>query len=152
MGNTDEPLKIQGSLDAYSGEWTRETAAHLLRRTMFGFRIEDLNRALNHSSASDCINDLLTIDEELPSPPVKFFTDNSNDYETEYGETWVGKPVNFQAENERIISLKAWWTGELLNQSFSIREKMTLFWHNHFSTQNRCGKSWQLSIQFIRSL
>ncbi len=34
-----------------------------------------------------------------------------------------------------MTSLKAWWFGLILNQSLSIREKLTLFWTDHFVTQ-----------------
>jgi uncharacterized protein (DUF1800 family) len=35
----------------------------------------------------------------------------------------------------RVASFKSWWTGRMLNQERNILEKMTLFWHNHFSTE-----------------
>ena len=31
--------------------------------------------------------------------------------------------------------LKCWWTGRMINQDRTILEKLTLFWHNHFSTE-----------------
>ncbi len=33
----------------------------------------------------------------------------------------------------RVASLQCWWIGQMLNQTRSIHEKMTLFWHNHFA-------------------
>lgn len=130
-----EPLKIQGSLDEFSGELDHWTAKHLLGRVLFGYKKSDIENALTFNNISSLVENLLTDDEDFPDPPVKFVTQNSNDTETELGETWVGKPVNFQAENERIIGLKSWWMGNIIDQGFSIREKMTLFWHNHFATQ-----------------
>jgi uncharacterized protein (DUF1800 family) len=35
----------------------------------------------------------------------------------------------------RRSSFKKWWIGLMINQNRSIREKMTLFWHNHFATE-----------------
>ena len=35
----------------------------------------------------------------------------------------------------RRNSYKAWWLGLMVNQQRSIREKMVLFWHNHFATE-----------------
>jgi uncharacterized protein (DUF1800 family) len=35
----------------------------------------------------------------------------------------------------RLDSLRAWWIGQMLNGAPNIREKMTLFWHNHFATE-----------------
>ena len=36
---------------------------------------------------------------------------------------------------DRERSLLAWNTGQLINSKVSLREKMTLFWHNHFVVQ-----------------
>jgi uncharacterized protein (DUF1800 family) len=39
-------------------------------------------------------------------------------------------------------SFKKWWTGLMINQDRSIREKITLFWANHFGTEsNEIGNS-----------
>ncbi|WP_205511423.1 DUF1800 domain-containing protein [Longitalea arenae] len=35
----------------------------------------------------------------------------------------------------RRNSFKAWWLGNMLNQQSTLREKMVLFWHNHFATE-----------------
>jgi uncharacterized protein (DUF1800 family) len=35
----------------------------------------------------------------------------------------------------RNASFKKWWMGVMINQDRSIREKMMLFWHNHFATE-----------------
>ncbi|HEX8331438.1 MAG TPA: DUF1800 domain-containing protein, partial [Segetibacter sp.] len=52
------------------------------------------------------------------------------------GTTWVNDPNNDGTiAGRRRASFKKWWVGNQLNQDRSIREKMTLFWHNHFSTE-----------------
>ena len=38
-----------------------------------------------------------------------------------------------QTQNE----LKAWWIGQIASNEFPLREKMTLFWHNHFVTSSQ---------------
>ncbi|MBS1935525.1 MAG: DUF1800 domain-containing protein, partial [Bacteroidetes bacterium] len=35
---------------------------------------------------------------------------------------------------KRIDSMRCFWTGQLVNETKSIHEKMVLFWHNHFAT------------------
>ena len=52
------------------------------------------------------------------------------------GETWV-KDANTDGsiQSKRRGSFKKWWMGNMINQDRSIREKMTLFLHNHFSTE-----------------
>jgi uncharacterized protein (DUF1800 family) len=52
------------------------------------------------------------------------------------GGVWVNAPYGDGTINSRrITSFKSWWTGQMLTQQVSLREKMVLFWHNHFSTQ-----------------
>ncbi|WP_294818941.1 DUF1800 domain-containing protein [uncultured Flavobacterium sp.] len=34
--------------------------------------------------------------------------------------------------NDTILELKAWWIDRMRSQEFPLREKMTLFWHNHY--------------------
>src|SRR4030095_14534174 len=54
----------------------------------------------------------------------------------------ISTPVHHLLKEERRklyslrrSSFKRWWTGVLINQDRSIREKMTLFWANHFGTE-----------------
>ncbi|MGC8006286.1 DUF1800 family protein, partial [Salmonella enterica] len=52
------------------------------------------------------------------------------------GTTWVNDPnTDGTIASLRRASFKKWWMGVMINQDRSIREKMTLFWHNHFSTE-----------------
>lgn len=37
-------------------------------------------------------------------------------------------------EVQTLNELKAWWIEEIMSNEFPLREKMTLFWHNHFVT------------------
>jgi len=46
-----------------------------------------------------------------------------------------------QQQAERGIALKAWWIGEMLATDSPLTERMTLFWHNHFTS----------SLQKVRS-
>lgn len=41
------------------------------------------------------------------------------------------------------FEIKKWWIDEIRNQEFPLREKMTLFWHNHFvSTSQKVKVNW----------
>jgi uncharacterized protein (DUF1800 family) len=124
--------QIYSGLNRYSGAWTTKEVAHLLKRTMFGAKKADIDyfKAMSPSAAVDA---LLNVSTTLPAPPVKNY-DGSDGVAA--GATWVNTvstdgDVNF----ERITSLKNWWIGNMINQDRTIREKMTLFWHNHFATE-----------------
>lgn len=129
---------LVGSLNPYTGPWEYAQAAHLLRRTGFGLKKSDMDilLAMDADSAVDAV---LTVPASLPAPPVNNYNNpDFNDPNVPLGQTWVNEPFDFtlvQAENFRIESWRGWWVDKMINQSISIRERMTLFWHNHFATQ-----------------
>lgn len=133
--NSFNVLELKGDLDEYTGTWGIKQASHLLRRTLFGFRKSDLEYALSFNSSSKCVDELTKKVTKATDPPVKYFDSGQYADEVKVGETWVNSGFVPQLENERIAGLKAWWFGTILNQDFNISEKMTLFWHNHFSTE-----------------
>lgn len=118
-------------LTPYSGPWTFKEAAHLLRRTTFGPNRAMIERAVNQGLEAT-LNELFQL-LPLPAPPINYnFTDDAN---VPVGETWVDAPHQFLPSNVkgyRLRSLNAWTLGLALQEDMNIREKMTLFWHNHF--------------------
>ena len=132
--------QIYSGLNAYSGTWTTKEVAHLLKRTMFGAKKADIDYFLA-MSPSQAVDVLLTVPTDLPAPPLKNY-DNTDidpadgDISVAAGATWVNTvSADGTANGRRVESLKSWWVGTMINQDRSIREKMTLFWHNHFSTE-----------------
>jgi len=126
-----------GGLDRYQGPWNRNTATHLLRRTTYGNTIEEINQAT--ASSMDEVIDQLLAERPLPPEPINYYY--NNDPQVPIGESWINKPYTREQEifNEinraRGRSLAGWTIGNLLNGGIHIREKMTLFWSNHFVTQ-----------------
>jgi len=132
--------QIYSGLTPYSGTWTAKEVAHLLKRTMFGAKKADINHFLG-MTPSAAVDELLNVPVSLPAPPLKNY-DNTDidaadaDTTVAQGATWVNTISNDgNANGNRVLSLKGWWIGTMINQDRSIREKMTLFWHNHFSTE-----------------
>lgn len=122
-------------LEPYAGEWGVPQVTHLLRRTMFGARWEDVQFFMRMSPAAT-VDHLLTAPEP-PPPPVNDYNgeDGYIDPDVPSGETWIHAPRNNEAEGRRIWTLKCWWFGNLIEQGRSIVEKMTLFWHNHMPVE-----------------
>ncbi|MBK8699432.1 MAG: DUF1800 domain-containing protein [Saprospiraceae bacterium] len=131
-------------LDKYSGSWNAIKARHLLRRTTFGPSIHMVNTAIN-LGLDDTI-DLLFASQPLPEPPLKSIPDGTgsnqlNDPGAIYGETWINAApfpnVNPPMYRNRILrsrskSLYSWTILQMHYSEISIREKLALFWHNHF--------------------
>lgn len=126
-------------LAPYAGPWGDAQVAHLLKRTMFGSTKDDI-AYFKSKTMSQAVNELLT-PAPVPSPPLKVWDNDliqypvSPDNSITKGTTWVNAPLDGNYNFQRLMSVKGWWLGLMLNQNRSIHEKMTLFWHNHFATE-----------------
>jgi hypothetical protein len=116
----------------YAGPWEFEQAAHLLRRAMFGPNYQQIKDAV--ANGMDATVDQLLADLAMPDPPLNY--NFNQDPNVPIGATWIDAPysptVNFL--NYRYQSLFGWTIEQIFTEGVSIREKMTLFWHNHFVT------------------
>ncbi|MBX2929143.1 MAG: DUF1800 domain-containing protein [Saprospiraceae bacterium] len=124
---------INSSLSPYAGPWGWEQAAHLLRRATFG-----PTKTMIETAVQNGLNGTLTqlfADQPLPAPPVN--PNNATDPNVPIGETWINAPYSATVNlvGYRNQSLRGWTMGLMLNEGISIREKMTLFWHNHFAVR-----------------
>lgn len=105
-------------MDTYTGTLDESRVKHLLRRTTFSPTTDNIKAWVNRSATS-CVESLLS-DTPLPYIPRDITT----------GATWHDKAYNREQDPTYNEQLKSWWTGLMLNSGTSIREKMTLFWHN----------------------
>jgi uncharacterized protein (DUF1800 family) len=127
---------VTSSLKKYKGKWGQAEVKHLLKRTLFGAKKEDIDhftsKSLRHS-----IHQLLHTEEPMPAPPINNYNDDKyTDEEIQPGTTWItATKVSGMNGFRRRNSFKAWWIGCMINQQPTLREKMVLFWHNHFATE-----------------
>ncbi len=139
MNNLNPATPPASGLGVYSGSWTEQELVHLLKRTMFGVKNTDLLYFKN-KTLSETVDELLNPVLPIPDPPVKEYTTGNAavpDTQVAAGTTWVNDPsTDGTIASLRRASFKKWWMGVMINQDRSIREKMTLFWHNHFSTES----------------
>ncbi|MBP1691918.1 MAG: hypothetical protein H6Q32_1270 [Bacteroidetes bacterium] len=139
FANTSLPAvqRTTAGLEPYTGPWGADQILHLLRRTTFGPSHADFE-LLKTKSMFQAVDLLLTVPAEEVSAPLSY---DARDTAIPLGSTWVNAvyrdPNNttFDPSGVRRDSLKGWWTSLMLNQPLSIREKMVLFWHNHFVTE-----------------
>lgn len=103
--------------------FTLQNCKHLLHRSLFGFSKKDLATANSLGSLQAIVNQLLT-DKPLPSPPNTWVTTVPAQTQINDGSagTWYKELTN-------------WWNLQMLNEGLSLREKMVLFLHNHFSNE-----------------
>jgi len=128
-------------LEPYTGSWGATEISHLLRRTMFGARPQDV-AAVSAMTVGDLV-DLLLTEPAAPDPPINT---KINDTGSVVGTTWINAPTSTK-NGSRHNSMRAWWVDLMLEQGMSLREKMTLFWHNHFATETAVVKDARVSYR-----
>jgi len=138
---------IASGLNPYSGNWTVNEVAHLLKRTMFGAKKADIDYFLGLSPAAavdELLNNIPVISTPLRDYGLIEDEDGvfHDDIGVVQGQTWINDlntlshiNVRGSINSLRIASLHKWWAGVIVNQNRSITEKMVLFWHHHFSVQ-----------------
>ncbi len=123
------------AIQEYTGTWDENKVAHLLRRTLFGPTFKQIQDAKS-LGIKQTIDLLLT--NKTDSAPI---TVNSEEQIAKMGETWVNKPYPADMQkaqmthNIRNESLGCWIMENISNGQFSIIEKMSLFWQNHFAAE-----------------
>ncbi|MBI3234302.1 MAG: DUF1800 family protein [Bacteroidetes bacterium] len=126
---------LSTGITAYTGNWGYDQVAHLLRRTMFGATIDDINYFMG-KTMNEAVDELLTAPSSQPDPPINAYNVTGKvDPTVAAGATWVNSPEDPNYNPQRVLSLKEWWVDVMIKQNRSIQEKMVIFWHNHFSTE-----------------
>ena len=142
------PTRTQSGINPYTGPWTVNEVIHLLKRTMFGASKADVDffKTMTMSQAVDALLNV-PLAQFTPPPPVKNYANSvvpaDPDIAVAAGQTWVNTNTTDGGVNsQRILSYRNWWMGQMINQDRNILEKITLFWHNHFSTEtNDIGRA-----------
>ncbi|HZV72006.1 MAG TPA: DUF1800 domain-containing protein [Saprospiraceae bacterium] len=125
------PVEIRGNLDPYTGTWDKNTARHLLKRAMFAPNATQIAQAV--TDGLDLTIQKLFAPAPDPGEPINY--NEANDPNVPVGSSWVYAAIT-QGLNYPQRSIRAWQLSIFLNEGVSIREKMVLFWHNHFPTAN----------------
>jgi uncharacterized protein (DUF1800 family) len=99
--------------------WDIRKAGHLYRRAAFGASWSDLQVAVK-------IGPDKTIDLLLNGGPGQ----------DEFARLTQPLADSIARSND-AVHLPAWWLYRMLYTPHPLREKLTLFWHNHFATSNR---------------
>lgn len=124
-----------GTIATYSGTWGAAQARHLLRRTLLGFTKADVD-FFAAMTMSDAVDYIMNVPSTQPNPPLNGYNNGTlDDPNIPAGQTWVNGPDDINFTAKRRNSLYSWWMQQILGPDRHIREKMVLFWHNHFATE-----------------
>ena len=111
-----------------------EEARHLLARTSFGGTLADLEllRPLTYEAAVDR---LLNGVRQQPRTTAPAWVDEPRPTLLERRAMSEEERKAFRARvRERGLALKGWWYQEMLSTDAPLTERLTLFWHNHFTS------------------
>jgi uncharacterized protein (DUF1800 family) len=106
--------------------WDLRWAGHLHRRAAFGATLDELRRAVAAGLPT-------TLDRLLKG------SSEAATYESLLSDT--GQSI---AKGGDEAALRGWWLYAMLHGGHPLREKLTLFWHNHFATSNAKVRSTEL--------
>lgn len=128
----DQPVSL--NMNPYTGAWTFDQAAHLMRRAMFGATFQQIQTAVT-DGMNTTVTNLLTM--PAINPPLAY---DPQETVAPFGTTWVNSvyqgPNTQPNEDARYRSLVAWMMQRLNTNSSDISEKMCLFWQNHFALES----------------
>ncbi|SKA22286.1 Uncharacterized conserved protein, DUF1800 family [Enhydrobacter aerosaccus] len=117
-----------------------DDARHLLSRTSFGGTPAEI-QALEPLDFTAVVDRMLSRSRTLASAPAPGWVDEAPSFVRQQREAAArkeadGKPVNVVAQliREQGRELRCWWVEEMLVTDQPLVEKMTLFWHNHFTS------------------
>lgn len=96
---------------------TLDDVTHLMRRAGFGCTYAEAQN-LTGTPIDQIVDGLLDPTVNPPDTRPAFMTDpNTDDYTRQYMLTW-------------------WWLDRMATSTTPLQEKLSLFWHGHFATQN----------------
>jgi uncharacterized protein (DUF1800 family) len=116
-----------------AGEWNAHTIGHLYRRAGFGASIDEIAAAKAKTPATvidELLSDQLLTGNNLPAPPA-------------HSDEWLNKPpyvgvdLAEQIKQQQkyglaIAAMRRWWVKLMAEPQTMLRERMVIFWMNHF--------------------
>jgi len=117
-------------------QWNLKWAAHLYRRAAFGTPPRDIEE----TTASEALK--LAVDRGRDAAIEELLNGAKGQDEDKISESMDFLGRHIAASGGRISSgdraalgrLQGWWLYRMLYSPHPLRERLTLFWHNHFAT------------------
>ncbi len=128
-------LDAQRALERYNGPWDERRAAHLFRRAGFGGSPEQITQAQRqglHTTLEELIN--YPLQSRLPGRPANLTNVEALAAQYPKPYTLEQRRILRKASLENGRLLQTWWLERMLRTPAPLQEKMTLFWHGHFTS------------------
>ncbi|MFV1993986.1 MAG: DUF1800 family protein, partial [Verrucomicrobiales bacterium] len=123
-----------------SGKWTPAKARHLLVRAAFGGTPKEV-RELYEMGVHDAVDHLVEIYQQpvadIELDPMRLHRPEPWENRLAFDERRVMTIKFRNPERAQQAQLRRWWLKRMAESPRPLQEKMTLFWHDHFSVQYR---------------
>lgn len=149
-------LELATALEPYAGPWNAREAAHLYRRAGFGGSPDDVARAAG-AGMQAAVNAFLRppVEAVLPAGP-QLVSDRLSPDERQTlmvnatraagGQNAAPDAAIVQvrrkiagAHRDNTIAMQRWWLDRMIASPAQLHEKMTLYWHGHFTSAYQKG-------------
>ena len=120
-----------------AGDDTRSRIAHLYRRAGFGARPDELDAAVaaGYEATVDRLVDLTVADGADVAVPAPVFTPPAVVAQpADEQARRAAQQADQKANREEGRRLNQWWIDRMVLSTTPLRERLTLFWHDHFAT------------------
>ncbi|MDP9018501.1 MAG: DUF1800 domain-containing protein [Candidatus Eremiobacteraeota bacterium] len=154
MATTNRPagqLDPITALAPYRGPWNARLAAHLMRRAGFGGSPDEVKALAAmpvHAAVESFIHFPST--SNLPAPENVFDPFSGAGLGGYARLDDMGKRARNQElrkqSRQSVISMQHWWLERMLTTPAPLQEKMTLFFHGHFTTAAVQKGNWPIHI------
>ena len=125
------------SLEKYTGNWTTQTAAHLLRRASVFPNRQEIKTYTDLGSVDAAVDQLLGLMGQTnpthPNPPID---PSGNDMRLDQEYLRDEDPPPPTSNEKRLEYVISWWVRHMLDADIqqTVIEKVTMWLHVHFTT------------------
>jgi uncharacterized protein (DUF1800 family) len=140
-------LDLATALEPYAGPWGVRQAAHLYRRAGFGGSPDDVARAASagmrgavdgfvHFADTGALpaQPQLVADRPDPGQRKMLLASGASDAAVLQARRQLGR-----ARRDNLIAMETWFLDRMIASPAPLQEKMTLFWHGHFTSAYQKG-------------
>jgi len=147
------PLDLATALEPYAGPWGVRQAAHLYRRAGFGGSPDDVARATGagmrasvdgfiHFAEASALPAQPQLDDDRPNPgqrQVLVAAAQAGASPQSDAAIMEARKAIGRAHRDNMIAMETWFLDRMIDTPAPLQEKMTLFWHGHFTSAYQKG-------------
>ncbi len=123
-------------LTPYKNKLNTADAAHIMRRLTMSAN-QDVLLKVKGKTADEAFDFFLNnaLSKPLPTGPAWLSSNHINPFKVSADQRQAVEKAFYDKLYKQYYDLKYWWSDQMKADTDSLCEKMTLFWHGHFTTR-----------------